>query len=111
MQYYNEKEIQTTLKLYTIAKIKANELIHLKTTKSQLKDSDINSHLSYYEHIITVVDKWLKEMTIDEKELIKLRFFDNLTLDAISIKLGYSNHTAVIKKCNEIIKKIKERGY
>lgn len=111
MFYYNEKEIETTLRLYTTAKIKVNELLQFKSSTKGTAISEVELYLIYYKLIIVTVEKWIKEMSMDEAELIKLRFFDNLTFDAISIKLGYSNHSAVLKKNNEIIKRIKKRSF
>ena len=105
---YTEKEIELTLKLYSIAKVKKQDykyqLSGIKRNDDLLKDD-----FFYYEHIVITVERWLTYLLTYEKELIKLRFFENYTSDYVSILLGYSSHSSIVKNCRKVIKKIKKK--
>lgn len=67
--------------------------------------------IDFKSYIINSVELWLTTLYTDEIELIKLRFFDRKSYDHIAGYLGYKNHSSVIKKLNQILKKIEINFY
>lgn len=108
--HYSKHEIMHTLYLYMIAKGKYTELKHITdNSNTNSYDKVLNQNLLlYYEEMILLVESWIKELFIDEKQIIKLRFFDLKSYEDISIELNYKNHSGPIKKINKIIKKIEK---
>lgn len=100
---YTLNEIEHTLYLYPIAKIKVKEIEmgNQKTTSGSIK-------LHHYLFITRISEYWLSTCKNDEIEIIQLRFFEHKSYDYISIQLGYKNHSSVIRKINTILKKISE---
>lgn len=105
---YTEKEIELTLKLYSIAKVKKHDY---KYQLSRIENNDdlLKNEFFYYDHIIKTVERWITYLERDEEELIKLRFFENYTSDYVSILLGYSSHSSIVKNCKRVIRKIKQK--
>lgn len=109
---YSCKEIECTLALYMIAKIKNLEITDdLAHCDSETKRKDLISDKMYYERIILTVDHWMSLLYDDEKLLINLRYFKSISLENISIKLNYAGHSGVLKKIHKIIQKLEEESF
>lgn len=106
--FYSKEEVELTLKLYSIAKVHLNELENRNLNCSCHDQVDI-LYFHYY-FIVHTVDKWKNKLYPDELEIIDLRVFQKKAYDNISIRLGYANHSSVIKKYKHIINKICEYG-
>ena len=98
---YTTSEVEHTLYLFPFAKYRIKE--YERYRKERLISHTIYNH---YLFIIEISDKWLSCCTYDEIEIIKLRYFENKSYDYISIRLGYKNHSSVIRKSNSIIRKM-----
>lgn len=98
---YTFTEIEHTLYLFPFAKQKLDE-----TKRSIEKDQNAKIEYYHYFFIVNISEFWMSNCTNDEIELIKMRFFERKNFDFISIQLGYKNHSSVIRKSNNIIKKL-----
>lgn len=96
--YYAKDEVDALLKLYPYAKIKTKEL--------RIKGVAESTTYFFYVEIVNQVEEWLSTLEADEKELVQLRYFDKLGYSEIADYLRYKNHSSVIRKKEEIIKKI-----
>lgn len=101
---FKGKEIKFFLKMYPIAKVKCTQLNH-HLYKGR-NNSTLVRYLHFYELIVEKVETWLKKLTIDEQEVINLRYFKDYSLDKIAICLGYANHSTILYKDKKILKKI-----
>lgn len=103
---YSTTEIEHTLYLFPFAKVKIAEL-------ERELNKDIKSSLEYnhYLFIVKVSEFWLSKCEIDEGEIIRMRFFEKRSFDYISIQLGYKNHSSIIRKTNEILKRLSKISY
>ena len=93
--------------MYPIAKVKCTQLNH--HLYKDRNNSTLVRYLHFYELIVEKVETWLKKLTIDEQEVINLRYFNDYSLDKIAICLGYANQSTILYKDKKILKKI-ERG-
>lgn len=106
---YTLDEVELMLTLYPIAKIHLNEIEMIKQIRNGEKLSKYEKHSKdYYSYIICIVDYWLNYLFPDEVEIVRLRVFNKLTFDYISIQLGYSNHSSIVRKYKSILKKISQ---
>lgn len=106
---YTLDEVELMLTLYPIAKIHLNEIEITKQIHNGEKLSKYEKHSKdYYSFVICIVDYWLNYLFPDEVEIIKLRVFNKLTFDYISIQLGYSNHSSIVRKYKSILNKISQ---
>lgn len=98
---YTLTEVEYTLYLYPIAKLKSKEF------KKDIK-LELNNNITYhhYSFIVNISEYWMSKCTKDEIEIIRMRFFKHKNYDFISIHLGYKNHSSIIRKFNNIIKKL-----
>ena len=103
---YSKEEIELTLKLYSVAKIHLIEIEREEQFCIEKKEKGESNIFNYYSHIVFLVDSWLELLFPDEIEILKLRVFNRQTFDNISIKLGYANHSSVVRKYEKIIYKI-----
>ena len=94
---YQYEEIELTLKLSYFAKIHLRELDNNKKYREEYV---------FYSYIVHIVDFWINSLFPDEQEIIILRIFERKTYDCIALKIGYSNHSSIIRKYKEILKKL-----
>ena len=99
--YYSEKEIESTLEMYYISKIKVKEIKYMSLKYLQ-------EDITYYSYIINKVERWFAFLENDEIEILALRHGSSKTFSQIAYQLRYSNHSSVVKKYHKAIKKIKE---
>lgn len=97
-------EVISFFKLYSISNRRCDEVKYL--LYGDPKNKDYNEHFHFYKHITENVDKWLESLELDEREILILRFEENLTFDDIAIRLNYSSHSSVMYKYETIIQKI-----
>lgn len=104
---YTLDEVELMLTLYPIAKIHLNEIEMIKQIHNEegLPKHEKYSK-DYYSFIICIVDYWLNYLFPDEIEIVTLRIFKKMTFDYISIQLGYSNHSSIVRKYRNILNKI-----
>lgn len=100
---YSCEEIELTLKLAYYAKIHLNEIErNIQFNNGKMQDEDY----IFYSHIIRITNKWINLLFPDEKEIIILRIFEKKTYNMISVEIGYSNHSSIIRKYKKILYKI-----
>ena len=99
--YYSEKEIESTLEMYYISKIKVKEIKYMSL-------KDLQEDLTYYSYIINKVERWFAFLENDEIEIIALRHDSSKTFSQIAYQLRYSNHSSAVKNYQKAIKKIKD---
>ncbi|MGN8809597.1 hypothetical protein ACTNED_10080 [Absicoccus porci] len=105
--HFSRNEIKFILKMYPIAKSKVKQLnYHLYRDKN---NDNLLRFVNFYNLIIETVEIWLNGLSLDENEIIKMRYFKNYSLDMIAIYLGYANHSTILYKDNKILSKL-ERG-
>lgn len=104
---YSREEIELTLRLYSIAKLHLNELERklLINAEDDISDFEKSSY-HYYSYIINLVHSWINDLLPDEAEIIQQRIIDKQTFDFIAIQLGYANHSSVVRKYKNILKKM-----
>lgn len=100
---YQYEEIELTLKLSYFAKIHLRELERIVQIDNNKK---YREEYVFYSYIVHIVDFWINSLFSDEQEIIILRIFERKTYDCIALKIGYSNHSSIIRKYKEILKKI-----
>lgn len=98
---FTETEIEHTLYLFPFAVIKLNEF-----GRNSNDNKKNNMKFNHYMFIVNISKLWMSQCTNDEKEIIRMRFFERKRYDYISTQLGYKNHSSVIRKSKEIIKKL-----
>lgn len=101
--YYSENEIISTLNLYKYAINKKIELENRKINNSEEKD------LFFYLYIVEKTELWLSYLDEYDIELITLRHLKSKTFSQIAYDFNYANHSSIIKKYEQIIKKLKEK--
>ncbi|MFV0393911.1 MAG: sigma factor-like helix-turn-helix DNA-binding protein [Coprobacillaceae bacterium] len=97
----NKKEFTLLLAYLPYAK---NRLFTLDNAflRGIRKKEDFLTYFYYY-NLVKSFESLIKQLPLDEKEILIFRYFDNKTLDEISVILGYANHSSVQKKLNKII--------
>lgn len=98
---YTFTEIEHTLYLFPFAKSKLNEY-----KRCIQNNKTISIEYYHYFFIVRLSEFWMSNCTNDEIEIIKMKFFERKKVDYISIQLGYKNHSSVIRKSDNIIKKL-----
>lgn len=98
---HTENEIRNTLLLYTTAQVKMKELKH--------RGQEEKSEYLYYDHIITLVERWLEGLEDEERELLQLRYFKQYNYDHIAMIMRYANHSSVSRQCKKIIQTIRRK--
>ena len=73
-------------------------------------NKDYNERFSFYSYIVKTVDTWMENLELDEKEIMALRFKENLTFNDIAIRLNYASHSSVMYKYETILDKIMRGG-
>lgn len=106
----NEKEIICIFYLYPIATKKCAEIKELFSYSliSENRLNELNIDYKFYSYIVEKVESWLNSLFEDEKEIIDLRFFKNMSFSQIAYKLNYRNHSSTLKKIKSIIQKIEK---
>lgn len=99
---YTIDEIELTLKLYPISKIQLSKL----SNDCSSKNDYVKKEMFYYSFIIEKVELWMSKLLPYEKEIINLRIIRKRSFDYISIQFGYANHSSIVRKYNDILKKI-----
>lgn len=77
--------------------------------KKLLDEENLTSdELTYYRHITDMVSFWLHTLTNDEKKIIEYRCFRKKTYNQIAFILHYADHSVVIRKYRNILKKVQK---
>ena len=101
---YTVSEIEYTLYLFPFAKFKLKEL-----ERNIRDDFDYEMEYHHYLFIFRTTEQLLETCSIDEIEIINMRFFEKKSYDFKSVQLGYKNHSSVIRKLSDIIKRMSIR--
>ncbi|UTY39513.1 hypothetical protein NMU03_01370 [Allocoprobacillus halotolerans] len=101
---YSIDEIELTLKFYPISKIQLSRLSN-DCSKTNISKNTKNQ-MFYYSFIIEKVEIWMSKLLPYEREIIELRITRKRSFDYISIQFGYANHSSIVRKYNDILKKI-----
>lgn len=113
MKTKNYQEITYLLYLYPIAKTRfaeIKEVINFSKYATTCNKTHMDN-LQFYQFLIKQVDLWLNHLYSDEKRIIELYYFQNLSSERTALLLNYSDHSSVLKKCNHIIKKIEKNFF
>ena len=105
---FTKIEIISFFKLYSMAKRRCDEIEYLLYGNPDNKD--YNERFSFYSYIVKTVDTWMENLELDEKEIMALRFKENLTFNDIVIRLNYASHSSVMYKYETILDKIMRGG-
>lgn len=97
---YTIEEIELTLKLYPISKIRLCKL------SNDCSNDSVKKEILYYSFIVEKVEFWMSKLLPYEKEIINLRIVRKRSFDYISIQFGYANHSSLVRKYNDVLKKI-----
>ena len=100
---YSCEEIELILKLAYYAKIHLTEIErNMQFNNKKIHDEEY----IFYTHIMRVTNIWIDSLFSDEKEIIILRIFERKIYNAISLEIGYLNHSSIIRKYKKILYKI-----
>lgn len=105
---FTKIEIISFFKLYSMAKRRCDEIEYL--LYGDPENNDYNERFSFYNYIVKTVDTWMESLELDEKEIMTLKFKEDLTFNDIAIRLNYASHSSVMYKYEIILNKIMRGG-
>lgn len=91
---WKEKDIECLFRLYTSCK----------------RNYEI-SNAQWLGCIVEYIEACFNQLEVDERELMKLYYFQDHSLKYVTICLGYANHSSTSRKCKSILKKISRYLY